>query len=392
MIHLAEATIDEKDMDALSDWVKTYPRLTKGKLTLEFESKWAKWLGTKHTTFVNSGSSANLLMLATLMEAGDLEPGDAVIVPALSWATDLSPVMQLGLIPLLCDCNLEDFSVDLDHFKQIITEGVVKEMNGIRKRLRPKAAILVSVLGLLPKMDVITKICSRNNVILLEDCCESLGSAMPDGRKLGTFGAMSTFSTYFGHHISTIEGGMVCTDDPRYNRIMKSVRSHGWCRDWSEEEQKDHCEEWNVSDFDAFYTFFHSGFNLRATDLQAFLGLRQLDKIDMICKQRSINFALYSKYLNEEFKRSQGECYVSNFAFPIISDRREEIAKALKAQEIECRPLICGSMGKQPFYVKKYGEEILPNAEVVRKQGMYLPNHHLLSENDIKKVAEVVNE
>lgn len=390
-IHLAEATIDEQDMLALADWVSGFPRLTKGKLTLEYEDKWAKWLGTQYSTFVNSGSSANLLMLATLMEAGDLEPGDAVVVPALSWATDLAPVMQLGLEPILCDCNLQDYSYDLDHFRSIVTDGVVRVQNGKNVKLRPKAAILVSVLGLVPDMHKIVELCERNQVLLLEDCCESLGSEVEGGQKLGTFGVMSTFSTYFGHHISTIEGGMVCTNDPRYDMIMKSVRSHGWCRDWSDDQQKAHCDEWGVSEFDAFYTFFHAGFNLRATDLQAFLGLRQLDKLEMICKRRSENFALYQDKLKAKFKVPVNGEFISNFAFPILSRNRNKIAKALMKEGIECRPLICGSMGKQPFFVKKYGEQVLPNAEKVREHGMYLPNHHLLSEQEIHTVCEVVN-
>lgn len=390
-IHLAEATIDEQDMLALADWVSGFPRLTKGKLTLEYEDKWAKWLGTQYSTFVNSGSSANLLMLATLMEAGDLEPGDAVVVPALSWATDLAPVMQLGLEPILCDCNLQDYSYDLDHFRSIVTDGVVRVQNGKNVKLRPKAAILVSVLGLVPDMHKIVELCERNQVLLLEDCCESLGSEVEGGQKLGTFGVMSTFSTYFGHHISTIEGGMVCTNDPRYDMIMKSVRSHGWCRDWSDDQQKAHCDEWGVSEFDAFYTFFHAGFNLRATDLQAFLGLRQLDKLEMICKRRSENFALYQDKLKAKFKVPINGEFISNFAFPILSRNRNKIAKALMKEGIECRPLICGSMGKQPFFVKKYGEQVLPNAEKVREHGMYLPNHHLLSEQDIHTICEVVN-
>lgn len=391
-IKLAEATIDEQDMDALADWIKGYPRLTKGKLTLEYEEKWSKWLGTEYSTFVNSGSSANLLMLATLLEAGDLEPGDAVVVPALSWATDLAPVMQLGLEPILCDCNLQDLSYDLDHFKSIITQGVVRRKGNQNVRLRPKAAILVSVLGLVPDMHKIVEMCDSNDVILLEDCCESLGSAVEGGQKLGTFGAMSTFSTYFGHHISTIEGGMVCTSNPRYDKIMKSVRSHGWCRDWSEEDQKAHCDEWGVSDFDAFYTFFHAGFNLRATDLQAFLGLRQLDKLNDVCMSRWRNFNRYNAYLDSVHRVEVSEdVFTSNFAFPIITDKRDEIAKRLIDNGIECRPLICGSMGKQPFYVKKYGVCELPNAEKVRQHGMYLPNHHLLCDQEIKEVCEIVN-
>lgn len=392
MIKLSSETIDRQDIDRLADWLKTYPKLTKGEVTLEYESKWSAWLGVKHSTFVNSGSSGNLLMLATLIEAGELEPGDAVVVPALSWATDLAPVMQLGLEPILCDCNLEDLSYDLDHFRSIITQGVVRNLGEHKVRLRPKAAILVSVLGLIPEMSKIVEMCDRNGVILLEDCCEALGSETEKGEKLGTFGAMSTFSTYFGHHISTIEGGMVCTNNPRYDMIMKSVRSHGWCRDWSEEDQKTHCEEWGVSKFDAFYTFFHAGFNIRSTDLQAFIGLHQLDKLDMICKQRAINFEIYQNTLKSRFKVVQRGGFVSSFAFPIISKDRDKISKALMDSDIECRPLICGSMGNQPFYVKKYGVCELPNAEKVRQHGMYLPNHHLLSEQEIKQICEIVNQ
>lgn len=383
MIKLAEATIDEKDMDALASWISTYPQLTKGPLTLEYESLWSRWLGVAHSTFVNSGSSANLLMLATLMEAGDLEPGDKVIVPALSWATDLSPVMQLGLTPVLCDCNLQDFSISIDYFNKLIADH------------NPKALILVSVLGLPPKMPEIVKICKDNNVILLEDCCESLGSGLKGIGKLGTFGAMSTFSTYFGHHISTIEGGMVCTGNDRYHRIMQSVRSHGWSRDWSKEDREEHCKEWGVSEFNSLYTFFHAGFNIRATDLQAFLGIRQLSKLQSICSKREANFNLYRQKIHPNLKRqTRLKDIVSNFAYPLIyelSEQRDSLAALLSKEGVECRPLICGSMGTQPFYVKKYGKQSMPFADTVRDCGMYLPNHHLMTEEDIDKVCDIVN-
>ena len=377
-IKLAEETISKEDMDALADWIKTYPRLTKGELTVEYEKGWSDWIGTKHSTFVNSGSSANLLMLATLMEAGDLEPGDSVVVPALSWATDLAPVMQLGLKPILCDCNLLDYSLDLTHFEQILATQ------------KPKATILVSVLGLAPNMKVIVSLCEKYDSILLEDCCESLGTEI-EGRKLGTFGAMSTFSTYFGHHISTIEGGMVCTSNDKYNKIMKSVRSHGWSRDWTEEEQQEARKEWGVSDFDSLYTFFYAGLNIRATDLQAFLGLRQLKVLPSVCQKRSQNFSSYQSYIDPKHQVFHRGNYTSNFAFPIISENRDLIAEKLTEAGIECRPLISGSMGRQPFYVKKYGVYALPKADKVKDCGMYLPNHHLLSEEDIIKICDIVN-
>jgi len=387
MIKLAEATIDNKDIDDLIEWLKTYPRLTKGTLTIEYENKWSNYLGVKYTTFVNSGSSANLLMLATLLEAGKLQVGDAVIVPALSWATDVAPLMQLGLRPLLCDCNLEDYSVDVEHFIDLLQNGEVEENALGRSSIRhkAKAAIIVSVLGYVPEMELIKDLCNKSNVILLEDCCEALGSEYR-GQKLGTFGELSTFSTYFGHHISTIEGGMVCTSNSQYDAILKSIRSHGWERDWVSEEQKRIREKWKISDFDALYTFYYPGFNVRATDLQAFLGLHQLDKLEEINKARNKNFILY----NEGFgKKTSKHNFVSNFAYPIVSDNRDKLVKALQAENIEVRPLICGSMGKQPFFVKKYGELSLKNADILRKKGMYLPNHHLLSEEEIKHIMSI---
>jgi CDP-6-deoxy-D-xylo-4-hexulose-3-dehydrase len=207
--------ISDEDMKALSEWIATCPRLSKGPLTLEFERRWARWLGTKHAVFVNSGSSANLLMIYAMICAGKLKPGDKVVVPALSWSTDVAPLMQFGLVPVLCDCNLGDLSVDLGHLQRLFIED--RDI---------KALLLVSVLGLVPDMWSITGLCKEYGVDLLEDCCESMGS-MFGPKNLGTFGEMSTFSMFFSHHISTIEGGMVCTDDDRLHDILVSIRAHG---------------------------------------------------------------------------------------------------------------------------------------------------------------------
>ena len=377
----------------LAEWIKTYPRLTKGPLTVEFEEKWSDYLGVKHSTFVNSGSSANLLMLATLIEAGKLETGDSVIVPAVSWATDVAPIMQLGLKPLLCDCNTDNYSVDLDHFRDLVLNGVVEKNfygTGSHVRHRAKAAIIVPVLGFIPDMEEIVHLCHMMDIILLEDCCESLGSRYGD-KMLGTFGEMSTFSTYFGHHISTIEGGMVCTSDPQYNQILKSIRSHGWDRDMDKEYQESLREFWDVNDFESLYTFYHAGFNVRATDLQAFIGLRQLDKLDAINKTRNINLHHYIKYLGMT-DLEEGSSFTSNFAFPIVTENRDKVVKVLQENDVEVRPMICGSMGKQPFYIKKYGECPLPNADTLKDHGLYLPNHHLLSETDIKFICNLIKD
>ncbi len=381
MIRLVEDTIDERDIGKLIQWLKTCPRLTKGPKTVEFEKAWAKYLGTKESVFVNSGSSANLVMLQVLLETGRIKKGDSVVVPALAWATDLSPVVQLGLKPILCDCNLEDLSVDLDHFEDLVHENP-----------DIKAIMFVSVLGLVPNMDRLLQICNDHSVFLLEDSCESFGSQYK-GRNLGTFGIMSTFSTYFGHHLSTIEGGVLATNDEDIAAAARCIRNHGWDRDYPEEKRKELREQWGVSEFDSLYTFYMHGFNVRSTDLQAFIGIGQLDKADDVNTKRETNFNLYQANIKNSYWKPiyRENTFCSNFAYPVINPNRDKIVAELIKQKIEVRPMICRSMGVQPFYVKLYGKQQLKNADIVDKFGMYVPNHPSMTEEDIKKVCEIIN-
>ena len=377
MITLVKDTIGNEDIDSLIDWLKSYPRLTKGPVTLKFENKFSKWLGRKYSVFCNSGSSANLLMLSVLKEKYDFKK---VVVPSVAWSTDLAPVMQLGLQPILCDCNMKDLSVDFHHLEKIFMEE------------SPDVLLLVSALGLVPDMKKIIELCSKYDVLLLEDVCESLGCEFID-RKLGTFGIMSSFSTFFGHHISTIEGGIVSTDDKELYELLVSLRSHGWARDLSVESQLKLLEEWNVSEFDSLYTFYYSGFNMRSTDLQAYIGLAQIDKLDDWGRKRSTNFNLYQELIENDYWKPDIDLnnFVSNFAYPIISPHRDKIIKKLQDNKVEIRPLICGSMGTQPFYVKKYGRLELPNVSIVDKYGFYVPNNPMLTEEEIEFICELIN-
>ena len=379
-IPLVKNTINKEDIDKLIEWLKTYPRLTKGDLTIEFEQLWSKFMGVKHSIFVNSGSSANLVMVYALIESGILKIGDDIIIPSLSWSTSLAPAIQFGLNPVLCDCNKEDLSVDLEHLESLI------------KNRQPKCMMIVPILGLVPQMDKIMDICEKYNVVLIEDACESLGSKF-NGRKLGSFGLMSTFSTYFGHHISTIEGGMVCTNDDDFANLLKSLRSHGWARDMDKNADEKLRKEYNVDDFNTQYTFYHTGFNLRSTDLQAFLGIGQLEKLPMVVKNRCDNFKLYYELLDDSFwkPKLRDTDYISNFAFPIIHKKRNELVKLLNDNNIENRPLLAGSLGKQPYWYKKYGINKLPNVDDIDTFGLYLPNNHEMSEEEIKKVCNVLN-
>ena len=377
MITLVKDTIGNEDIDSLIDWLKSYPRLTKGPVTLKFENKFSKWLGRKYSVFCNSGSSANLLMLSVLKEKYDFKK---VVVPSVAWSTDLAPVMQLGLQPILCDCNMKDLSADLNHLEKIFMEE------------SPDVLLLVSALGLVPDMKKIIELCSKYDVLLLEDVCESLGCKYK-GKNLGTFGKMSSFSTFFGHHISTIEGGIVSTDDKELYELLVSLRSHGWARDLSVESRLKLLEEWNVSEFDSLYTFYYSGFNMRSTDLQAYIGLAQIDKLDDWGGKRRNNFDLYQRLIENDYWKPDVDLnnFVSNFAYPIISPHRDKIIKKLQDNKVEIRPLICGSMGTQPFYVKKYGRLELPNVSIVDKYGFYVPNNPMLTEEEIEFICELIN-
>ncbi len=379
MIRIAENTIDDRDIDDLREWISTYPRLTQGPLTKDFENQFADWLGTRYAVFVNSGSSAILLALYTLIVTNRLS-SKKIVVPGLSWATDLAPVMQFGLNPRLCDCNLSNLSVDLDHLERLFRENDIG------------ALLLVSVLGLSPDMDAVIKLCEEYNVILLEDACESAGTMYKD-KKLGSFGLMSFFSFYFGHHISTIEGGMICTNDEDIYHVLLSLRSHGWGREWKEEVHSKERDKYKISGFDSQYTFYYPGFNLRSTSLQSFLGINQLRKIDKINKIRNDNFKTFqSKIQNDYWKPVETDkSFTSNMAYPIVHPQRDKLAKILMEHNIECRPLICGSMGQQPFYTDIFGRIELSNCDHVKELGLYIPNHHSLSKDDLDTLCNVVN-
>jgi CDP-6-deoxy-D-xylo-4-hexulose-3-dehydrase len=381
MIKLVKDTIDKKDIDKLIEWLNQdeIPRLTKGDLTWELEIKWAKKIGTKYSVYVNSGSSAILLTLAALQHTKRLR-NQKIIVPCLSWATDVSSPMLLGMEPILCDCNLSDLSCDLDHLEKLFQE------------FDPSCMILVSPLGLVPNMSQVIKLCKKYNVILLEDVCESMGSKY-QGSYLGSFGFASFFSMYFGHHLSTIEGGFINTNDEDFYYSLLMMRSHGWDRDLPKKIQESLRKKNKINEFDSLYTFYLPGFNLRSTDLQAFLGLLAIDKLDRYSKKRNENFKTYQNLIKNN-KIDISECdsnFISNFAYPIVNDNRDYIVSKLISNNIEVRPLIAGDMSKKPMWINRYGELKLPNCDLINKNGFYIPNHQELTLEDIQTIVSIIN-
>jgi len=376
-INLVEDTITKDDVGHLIEWLKTNPRLTKGEQTEEFENEWSAFNGSKYSVFVNSGSSANLGIISALVQSGRLK-NNKVIVPAVSWSTTVAPVIQCGLEPILVDADENNLGI------------CPKDLERKLKEHKPSACIIVHVLGFPCDMDKILKLCKEYDCILIEDSCESVGSVY-SGKKTGCFGLASSFSFYFGHHMSTIEGGMICTDDYDFYQLVKSIRSHGWDRDLDEKTQTKLRTENQVDDFNALYTFYYEGFNLRSTDLQAFIGRNQLKNLPHTISKRKSNFNLYQSLINNSWKPNPVGDLISNFAYPIMTDNRNELIKKLRENNIECRPLICGSIGRQPFWVRKYGIHNMTVADKIHNKGLYVPNHQNMNKDDIYRVCKIIN-
>ena len=377
MIRLAEQTISEEELHRLSEWILKNEKLTKGPLTEQFEQAFSQYIGSKFSVFVNSGSSANLLIAQALKVSGRLK-NNRVILPAVSWVTTVTPFLQLGFDVRLCDCSSTDLGLDISSLEQMIDE------------FDPALVVLVNVLGHSNEIISIRALCEAHGVFLVEDSCEALGSES-DGRRLGCHGIAGSFSFYYGHHISTIEGGMVVTDDEELWNLMKSVRSHGWARDVDSKTLK----AWKknagaeIDEFRNLYTFYHSGFNLRSTDLQAFLGLSQLKKLPEISEARSKNFAQYRVRLGDFFVQTSCTQFVSSFAYGTLVTSPLEVGSHLKCNNVESRPLICGNIGRHPFWVSEQGLSRNKNADFVHDFGIYLPNHHLLSADEINRVCDL---
>jgi CDP-6-deoxy-D-xylo-4-hexulose-3-dehydrase len=379
-IDLVKDTIDSDDIKKLISWLETNPRLTKGELNVKFEKEWSEWLGKKYSVFVNSGSSANLAALYSLLLSGKLR-NNKIIVPAVSWVTTVTPAVQFGMEPIMCECDEDNLGLNIEHLKQIIKEH------------DPSSIILVHVLGFPNHMNEIVELCKEHDIRLIEDTCESIGSEY-EGKKLGTFGDLSTFSFYFGHHMSTIEGGMISTDNEELYHILLSIRSHGWDRDLPKSKQIELREKYNIGDFRSLYTFYYPGFNLRATDLQAFIGLEQLKKLNLIVKNRNLNYQKYHEGIkNNEWKiNPPKDSFISNFSYPVITKNIKELVEKLTENNVECRPLICGSINEHPFWYERYGKQDLPISKKVHEYGLYLPNNHQMTVEEIDKVINIVNQ
>lgn len=379
---LAEDTIDEDDLKDLIDWLETNPWLTQNELVREFEETWADWLGTEHATFVNSGSSANLLMYYAL-ECSDRLKNDKVVVPAVSWSTTVAPAIQLGFEPIMCDANPQTFGLDLDQLESLLEEH------------DPAAVITVHVLGVPNKMDRLMELKDEHGFVLMEDTCAATGSRYR-GEHVGTFGELSTFSFFFGHHLSTIEGGMVCTDDEELRDLLIQLRAHGWGKDLPREKEAKLAEERDVTEFNRPFTFYQPGFNVRSSDLNARIGLSQMEKVEHVVKRRIENDSIYRERFSEaEHFHCQSNpdgttCSIAFAALASSPEHRARVAEVLDENNIETRPLGGGNMSRQPFWTDRYGAQTFPVADRIHETSIQLPNHPSLSTEDVEFICDTV--
>jgi CDP-6-deoxy-D-xylo-4-hexulose-3-dehydrase len=378
---LAEDTVDRADLEELAEWLRTDPWLTQGPLCERFEGEWARWLGVRHALFVNSGSSADLLMYYAAHLSGRLANAK-VVVPAVSWATTVAPAVQLGFEPLLCEADEQTWGLDLQHLEDLL------------RRHEPAAVILVHVLGVPVDMAPLLQLKARYGFLLMEDACAATGSRY-DGRLVGAFGEMGAFSFFFGHHLSTIEGGMVCTDDEDLHDLLLQIRAHGWPKNLSPEKEAMRARKYGVLEFNRPFTFYHPGFNVRSTDLNARLGLGQMRKLPRVLARRVENHRTYQAcfrgapgFTIQESPRAE-VCSISFAALAASTEHRDRVGEALRAGGIETRPLGGGSMGRQPFWTDRYGVQALPVADRIHERSFMLPNHPGLTPEDVRHIAGV---
>ena len=380
---LINDNISQTDKLAMIEFIsQPNVRFTNGQRVKEFEKEWSSWLGVKHTAFVNSGASANYIMMSIVKEMRGL---GEVIVPPIGWVSDISPVVNLGFTPVFADVNKENLGMSFEKIKSATTE-------------KTKAIVLVHALGFNAISEELINFAKERNILLIEDCCESHGAVYND-KKIGTYGDMSNFSFYFGHHITTIEGGVVCTNNSEIYELSKLFRSHGMTREASQDLQDKYKEEY--PDLNPLFTFAVPGYNMRGTELNAVLGLEQMNRIDYNIEKRVENLECWLENLNSETffvdYRVDGN---SSFALPLILLEKDKallqkVCDILETEGVEYRLGTAGggNQARQP-YLEKYNYRIcgeLDNADHIHDYGLYLGNHPELTKQQITALCERIN-
>lgn len=374
---------NQEEIDAIQGVIDS-GMYSMGKNVAEYERKFAEHFGVKYAVQVSSGSAANLLAVATLVYSGRIERGSEVIVPAVSWSTTYAPLEQYGMNLVFVDINKETLNLDVECVRNAVSD-------------KTKMIFAVNLLGNSNEYDELLDICKDNNIILIEDNCESLGAKYKD-RYLGTIGLIGTYSTFYSHHMCTMEGGVVVTDDKELYEYMLAIRAHGWTRNLPDDstiyEKKD----------DPFYESFNfivPGYNLRPLEMEGAIGLRQLKKIDNMIGFRRSNAKYFmeqmKKYEDIRVQREVGESSWFGFSMVLtgkLADKRGVLVGKLRKANIECRPIVAGNFTRNPV-IKFMNYDIpspLINADEIHEHGLFIGNHSSNNNAEVDYLISVLDE
>lgn len=385
---MKSAFLNERDTkEALASFILDAKRLSMDEQCFLFEQEFAAYQGSKEAILFNSGGSANLAMLQALKNLGRLRNGDRIGFSGLTWSTNIMPIIQMGFEPVPIDCGVTTLNSMASHLRERLEE------------IDLQAFFVTNVLGLAGDMDEIRSVCEEYQVILIEDNCEALGTELESG-KTGTFGEMASFSFFVAHHMSTIEGGMVCTDDKDLGEMLRIVRANGWDRNLNAIQRRKWRRRYGIeSEFQAKYTFYDLGYNLRPTEITGFLGRQQLKLLDDNIAAREERYRRLEEVVadNPELVKLDTSHIkrVSSFAFPVLCITpavREKYLSQFSGAGVEIRPMIAGNMQEQPFY-GKYVTTRYPLSEVdtIDKCGFYCGNYPELTESDLETLTSCLS-
>lgn len=384
---LASDTWDSKEYKAIEKVIKSNS-FSMGKEVSFFEKEFSKFFNSKYCVMVNSGSSANLLMIASLFFTQDkekrLKKGDEVIVPAVSWSTTYFPIQQYGLKAVFVDIDPDTLNFDLDQLEEAISR-------------KTKLIFAVNLLGNSNNFNIINKIIKDKGILLLEDNCESMGAKF-NNKHAGTFGIMGSFSSFYSHHIATMEGGYILTGDEELYHILLSLRAHGWTRNLPYSNKVTGFK--NKSNFDESFNFVLPGYNLRPLEISAGIGREQLKKLPHFIDQRRDNAIYFKKIFKDlSFVSTQKEVGKSSwFGFSIIlnnktSISRKNLLKILDDHKIETRPIVSGNFLKFKKVLKYFDYRVhgeLKNAKNLDKHGFFVGNHHLKIYKQLDQLKKIL--
>ena len=383
-VPLACSTWGEEELKALQDVIDS-GRFTMGPKVAEFEKIFADYHDSKYCVMVNSGSSANFLMIAALFftkRRKNLNRGDEVIVPAVSWSTTYSPLHYHGLKVRFVDVDLNTLNINIELIEAAITKNT-------------KAIFAVNLLGNPADYKRLIEICKKHDLILIEDNCESLGAEYLNKRS-GSFGLVSSCSAFFSHHISTMEGGLILTDDEEIYHILLSIRAHGWTRDLPAKNLI--CEKNDNAFFESF-RFVFPGYNVRPLEMSGAIGIAQMKKLDSLIEKRRDNYYRFRDRMEQfDFIRLQLETGSSSwFGFSMIVDEsagysRNNLVSCFSLRNIECRPIVCGNILENEMisYFDYSVSGDLQASNTIHNRGLFIGNHHIDIRDGLDNLTEVL--